>query len=70
MVKKLENQAHKDFRYNKYLNARLVPLLTKEVAGKEDDDEEEDQQAWPSGSSDDYSPVSPIRFPKVMRWLK
>jgi hypothetical protein len=42
MVKKLENQAHKDFRYNKYLNARLVPLLTKEVADKEDDEEEED----------------------------
>jgi hypothetical protein len=41
----------------------------KEVAEKEDDDDEEDQ-AWPSGSSDDDGPVSPIRFPRVMCLLK
>jgi hypothetical protein len=73
-VKQLENQAHEDFRY-KSLKARLVPFLRKEASEKEaaekgDDDDEEDQQAWPSGSSDDDGPVSPIRFPKVMHWLK
>jgi hypothetical protein len=62
------------------LNARLAPFLRKEAAKKEaaekeavekeDDDDKEDQQAWPSGSSDDNSPGSPIRFPRVMRWLK
>jgi hypothetical protein len=53
----------------------LIPLLRKEAiekeaSEKEDGDDEEDQQAWPSRSSDDNDPVSPIRFPKVMHWLK
>jgi hypothetical protein len=39
------------------------------VTEKDDDNEEEDQ-SWPSGSSDDNGPVSPIRFPKVKRWFK
>jgi hypothetical protein len=74
-VKQLQNQARRDFMYNKSLNAKLVPFLRKEaaekeVAEKEDDDNEEDQQAWPSGSSDDAGPVSPIKFSRVMRWLK
>jgi hypothetical protein len=63
-----------DSTYNEYLNARLVHFLRKEAAeteaAEEDHDEEEDQQALLSGSSDDDSPVSPIRFPRVMRWLK
>jgi hypothetical protein len=46
----------------------------KEAAEKEaveeEDDEEEDQQVLPPGSSDDDDPVSPIRFPRIMRWLK
>jgi hypothetical protein len=69
-VKQLENQAHEDVRYNEFLKARLVPFLRKEAAEKEDDDDEEDQQAQPLRSSDDDDPVSPIRFPRVMRWLK
>jgi hypothetical protein len=64
-VKQLKNQACENFRYNESLKARLVPFLRKEAAEKEDDDEEEDQQAWPSGSSDDDGPVSPIRFLRV-----
>jgi hypothetical protein len=44
-------------------------VAEKEVVEKEDDDEEEDQ-FWPSGSSDDDDPVSPIRFPRVKRWFK
>jgi hypothetical protein len=66
------------------LNARLVHFLRKEAAEKEvaekeaaekeaaeeDDDDEEDQQALPSRSSNDDGSVSPIRFPRVMRWLK
>jgi hypothetical protein len=69
-VKQLQNQARRNFNYNESLNARLVPFLRNEVVEKEDDDDEEDQQAWPSGSSDDDGPVGPIRFSKVMRWLK
>jgi hypothetical protein len=69
-VKQLQNQARRDFRYNKSLNARLVPFLRKEAAEKEDDDDEDDLQAWPSGSSDDDGPISPIKFPRVMHWLK
>jgi hypothetical protein len=42
----------------------------KEVAEKEDDNDEEDQQAWPSGSSNNDGPISPIKFPRVMHWLK
>jgi hypothetical protein len=38
----------------------------KEVVEKEDDNKEEDQ-SWPSGSSDDNSPV---RFPRVKCWFK
>jgi hypothetical protein len=64
-VKQLKNQAREDFKYNESLKARLVPFLRKE-----DNDDEEDQQVWPSGSSNDDSPVSPIRFPRVMHWLK
>jgi hypothetical protein len=55
------------------LNARLVPFLKKGVAEKEaaeKEDDEEDQQARQSGSSNDDGPVSPIKFPRVMRWLK
>jgi hypothetical protein len=49
-VKQLQNQAHRDFSYNKSLNVRIVPFLRKEVAEKEaaekeDDDDEEDQLA-------------------------
>jgi hypothetical protein len=69
-VKQMENQAHVDFRYSESLKARLVPFLRKEAAEKEDNDDEEDQQAWPSGSTDDDGPINPIRFPRVMHWLK
>jgi hypothetical protein len=48
---------------------RRKETVEKEVA-EEDDDEEEDQQALPLGSSDDDGPISPIRFPRVKRWLK
>jgi hypothetical protein len=41
----LQNQARRDFKYNEFLNARLVPFLRKEAAEKENDDKEEDQQA-------------------------
>jgi hypothetical protein len=47
--------------------------VEKEVTEKEDDNDEEDQQVCPSGSSDNdspISPISPIRFPRVMHWLK
>jgi hypothetical protein len=74
-VKQLQNQARRDFSYNESLNARLVPFLRKEaakkeMAEKEDDDDEGDPLAWPSGSSDDDGPVSPIRFPRVKCWFK
>jgi t-SNARE complex subunit (syntaxin) len=55
---------------------RLIPFLRKEAVKKEaaekedNDDEEEDMEAWPSGSSDDDDPVSPIRFSRVKRWFK
>jgi hypothetical protein len=39
-------------------------------SAEEDDEEEEEQQVLPPGSSNDDDPVSPIRFPRVMRWLK
>jgi hypothetical protein len=76
----LQNQARRDFRYNESSKARLILFLRKEavkkeavekeVTKKENDDDEEDQQDWPSGSSDDDGPVNPIRFPRVMCWLK
>jgi hypothetical protein len=76
----LEKQAREDFRHNESLMARLVPFLRKEAVKKEavkkeapekeDDNNEEDQQAWPSGSSDDNDPVSPIRFTRVKHWFK
>jgi hypothetical protein len=84
-VKQLQKQACEDFRYNESLKARLVPFLRKEAGEKEatekeaaekvsakmeDDNDEEDQQAWPSRSSDDDDPVSPIRFPRVKHWFK
>jgi hypothetical protein len=83
-VKELQNQAHKDSTHNESLNARLVHFPRKEAtkkevaekevaekeAAEEDDDDKEDQQALPSGCSDNDIPVSPIRFPRVMCWLK
>jgi hypothetical protein len=42
----------------------------KEVAEKETTENDVDQWAWPSGSSDDDGPVSPIRFPRVKHWFK
>jgi hypothetical protein len=67
----LQNQVDRDFSYNESLNRRLDTFWRKEANEKEEgDEEEEDQQALPSGSSDDDGPVSPIRFPKVKRWLK
>jgi hypothetical protein len=68
-AKELQNQACRDFSYNESLNTRLVPFLKNE-ADEEDDNDQEDQQALPSGGSDDDGPVSPIRFPRVMHWLK
>jgi hypothetical protein len=69
-VKQLQNQPREDFRYNESLKATLVPFLRKKATEKEDDDDEEDQQAWTSGSRDDDGSISPIRIPRVMRWLK
>jgi hypothetical protein len=78
-AKQLQIQARRDFTYNKFLNARLDTFLRKKAVEKEaaekeateeDDDKEEDQQAWPSGSSNADGPISLIRFPRVMRWLK
>jgi hypothetical protein len=78
-VKEWRNQAHMDSTYNESLTARLAHFSRKEaaemesakkVAAEEDDDDEEDQHALPSGSSGDDGPVSPIRFSRVMRWLK
>jgi hypothetical protein len=43
--------------------------VEKEAAEKDDDDEEEHQHAWPSRSSDDHGPISPITFPRVKRWF-
>jgi hypothetical protein len=77
--KELRNQAHRDSTHNKSLNARLVHFLRKEAAkkevaekeaAKEDDDDKEDQQAMLLGSSDNDDRISPIRFPRVVRWLK
>jgi hypothetical protein len=68
-VKELRNQAHRDSTHNESLNARLFHFPRKE-ADEEDDDDEEDQHALPSGSSDNDGLVSPIRFSRVMRWLK
>jgi hypothetical protein len=66
-----EKQLEKDFRHNESLMARLIPILRKEAAEKDDDEEEEeDKEAWPSRSSDNNSPVSPIRFPRVKCWFK
>jgi hypothetical protein len=79
MLEERENQVDMDFSCNESLNRRLDTFQRKEAAEKEaakkeaaeeDDDEEEDQQALPPRSSDDNDPVSPIRFPKVKRWLK
>jgi hypothetical protein len=80
----LQNQAHRDSTHNESLNAKLVYFLRKEAAekeavekeaaekeaAKEDDDDKEDQQAFPSRSNDDDGPISPIRFPGVVHWLK
>jgi hypothetical protein len=78
-VKELQNQVDGHSRHNKSLNRRLDTFRRKEAAEKEaaekeaveeEDDEEEDQQILPPGSSDNDDPVSPIRCPRVMRWLK
>jgi hypothetical protein len=84
-VEQLLKQVHEDFRYNESLLVRLVPFMKKEAdekeaaekeadekeaTEKEDDDDEEDQQAWPSGSSNDDGPVSPIKLPRMKRWFK
>jgi hypothetical protein len=78
-VKELQNQVDGDSRHNESFNRRLDTFWRREVAEKEaaekeaaeeDDDEEEDHQVLPPGSSDDDDPVSPIRFPRVMHWLK
>jgi hypothetical protein len=42
----------------------------KEAAEKETTENDEYQWAWPSRSSDDNGPVSPIRFPRVKHWFK
>jgi hypothetical protein len=70
-VKELQNQVDGHSIHNESLNRRLDTFRRKEAAEKEateeDDDEEVDQKVLPLGSSDDDDPVSPIRFPKVMR---
>jgi hypothetical protein len=45
-------------------------VAEKVAAEKEDDNDEEDQQDWPSGSSDNDGPISPIRFLRVKHWFK
>jgi hypothetical protein len=55
------------------LPSRNKPFKKNEInplPKKEHNHDEENQQDWPSRSSDDNSPVSPIRFPRVMCWLK
>jgi hypothetical protein len=73
-VKELQNQIDGDSRHNESLNRRLDTFQRKEAAKKEvaeeDDDEVEDQQVLPLGSSDNDDLVNPIRFPRVMHWLK
>jgi hypothetical protein len=78
-VKKLQKQVGEDSRHNESLNRRLHTFQRKEAAEKEvvekeaaeeDDDEEEDQHVLPPGRSDDNDLVSPIKFPRVMSWLK
>jgi hypothetical protein len=78
-VKQLRNQVDSYSRHNEALNRRLDTFWRKEVdekevaekeAAMEDDNEEEDQQVLPPGSSDDDDLISPIRFPRVMHWLK
>jgi hypothetical protein len=75
----LQNQVDGHSRHNESLNRRLDTFQRKEAAekevadkeaAKEDDEEEEDQQVLPPGSSDDDNPINPIRFLRVMRWLK
>jgi hypothetical protein len=55
---------------NRWLDTFQRKEAAEKEAAEEEDDEEEDQQALPLRSSDDDDPVSPIRFPRVMRWLK
>jgi hypothetical protein len=73
-VKELQNQVDEDSRHNESLNRRLDTFRKKEAAEKEATEkeatEEEDQKVLPPGSSDDDDPISPIRFPRVMHWLK
>jgi hypothetical protein len=73
-VKELQNHVDGHSRHNESLNRRLDTFRRKEAAEKEaveeDNDEEEDLQVLPSGSSDDDDPAIPIRFPRVVGWLK
>jgi hypothetical protein len=78
-VKELQNQVDGHSRHNESLNRRLDTFQrkvaaekepTEKEAAEEDNNEEEDQQVLPSRSSNDDDPVSPIRFPRVMRRLK
>jgi hypothetical protein len=77
----LQNQVDGHSRHNESLNRRLDTFQRKEAAEKEaadkeaakeddEEEEEEDQQVLPPGSSDDDNPINPIRFLRVMRWLK
>jgi hypothetical protein len=51
-VKKLQNQARRDFTYNESVNARLVPFLRKPATEKEatekeaveEDDDDDDKE--------------------------
>jgi hypothetical protein len=45
-------------------------VAEKEVVEKEDNDDEEDQQAWTLESSNNDSPINPIRFFRVKCWFK
>jgi hypothetical protein len=73
-VKELQNQVDGDSRHNESLNTRLDTFWRKEAVEKEavekEAAKEEDQQVLPPGSSDDDNPISPIRFFRVIRWLK
>jgi hypothetical protein len=75
-AKQLQNQVDRDFSCNESLNRRLDTFLRKEATEKEAtkkaaaEEEEEDQQVLPPGTSNNDDPISPIRFPRVMCWLK
>jgi hypothetical protein len=56
--------------HSESLNARFVHFLRKKAAEEDEDDDVEEKQAFPSGSSSDNGLVSPIRFHRVMCWVK